>query len=828
MPKLLDERLRRDDGPLDPPLVISTGITVHRSAVWSWVTIPTRATDELNTATQFRLTTDVASAMRRLIPPDTEFQIKVQWGRWSGQEYRDTEIARLGGPDQVTPGQLAYIELGAARIEANAFPRRQVLIGIRMITGSSGQLPQAMRGRATRVAGGDAAEIEEAQGRLAAVAQAAWSWHESMGNSALRARAATVKELAWALRRDLRRTVTDLPDGPLASRGQLARLVGGCYAVPQQDHVEVRTDNPLPDGRPGAMSYLRMVTVAQTGFPSSDMELPGGEWLKDLSTRSEFDTGPVVPVEVSLRGRNLASHEALKRLRDAQALSKEQEREAAVGVAGYPPEDVSEAREVLGVRQKEVRQNLVGEVLDYPVWIVEAATLSELDRRTRTLIDAYGGRGITLWTPEWVQDVLYKETVLGDRIRFKDCEQMRPMTTLTGSWFHGGSVVGGEVGPYLGGVIGSTPRPFRNRLTDAQLENEPVTSVYVGRTRAGKSTGVNLSVLCEVVYGAWAMLTDYKGDLSGIVEAAEMFGVQVTTASTSTAASGSMDPFRYVADPAEAASMVTDNLLLMLRPTAATGPAEHFVRQAADRIAELPPEQRSTHATIEALRESMHTEAAAIGEELTTLAGDPLARPVAGRPDPTARPLPTGPGLVYMRLDTLRMPAPEAPPASWRPGERISVMLLLASFAYATYTANRVKGIPKLVALTELHLITGHAFGRQHISAIARMGAALDVNLLLDTQAVAELASISGLVDQVSAVYAFRVDSDDEADAQARLLGLEPEDLVRSRQKSWRPGQCEARDRWGQIGPLQFDLLSEELAAALSTKPERARTGSAA
>jgi hypothetical protein len=819
VPKLHDERLARDRSRLDPPLRVAPGISAHKSSVWAWVVVPDKATDELNLGTQFELTTQTASVLRRLLPSDTEFHIKVQWGEWSADEYRETEYRKLGGRDKATEGQIAYIELGAKRIAANRYPKRQVLIGIRLSDGKGSQLPAALRAAASSM-GGEADSVEEAGRAMAAVAQAAWSWHDRMEHSVLQARAATAKEIAWSLRRDLRRTVTMLPEGPMVSGGQMARLLNGCRVDPTQgsNFLVIATD----DGD----RFLRIVTCAQLGFPSSEMELPGGEWLKDLSVRSEFERGVVTPVEVSVRGRNLPAHEALKIMRDSSALAKEQEREAAQGVAQEPPEDILEARAVLGTRQKEIRQNLVGEVLHCPLWIVEGATLGELDRRTQALIDSYGGRGITLWVPDSVQDVLYKETVLGDHIRFRDVEQLCPMTTLTGSWFYGGSVVGQDDGPYLGGVIGATPRPFRTRLSDAQLVNETVTSAFVGRSRSGKSTAVMLSVLAEVVLDGWGLLTDLKGDLRGIVKAAEMFGVPVFVASSDKASSGSQCAFRYVDDPAEAASMVVDDLLRMLRKSDADV-AEHHIRQAADVVADYEnPGARSTHAVITLLRTSQNPEAAAIGDKLHTLAKDPLARPIAGAPDLRGGGLPTGPGLVYMPMLDLRMPPPEAPEAGWSAGERISVARLLAAFRYAIYMAGRVKGIAKTVALTELHLITGHPFGRQNIGNLARMGAALDTNLLVDTQAIAELLLITGLVDQLSAVYAFRTDTDAEADAQAVLLGLEPEEGIRTKQKLWSPGQCLARDRHRplpQVGAVQWDLLCIELAEALSTTPTRDR-----
>lgn len=819
--KLLD-RLRRDDGALDPVRSMAPGITVHDSgAVWAWVTLPTRSTDDLNTADIFRLTAEGAGVLRRLIPTDTEFQFKIQWGRWDGDGYVAEELAQLG--DGCSEGAERYVRIGGQRINANGFPHRQVLLGILLAT-EDGSAGDALR-RGTRRIAGPAAEVEDASATLRRAAKAARAFHKQMAASTFAAHASTVKELAWALRRDLRRSVNWLPDGPLVGSGELARLVSGCYAVPAADHMAVETDT--------GTRLVRMLTAAQKGFPTNDMELPGSEWLKELTLADDLEAGPPVPVEVSIRGRNLTATDAAKLMTEALALAKEQHREAAAGVAEEPPEEIVDARAVLPQRIKEVRQGTVGMVQDSVVWIVEAGSPEELDSRSAALIEHYGGQGISLWAPEHVQDVLYRETVLGDRWRFRDTQQLRPWTTLVGGWFHGGSVVGSATGPVLGGVIGSTPGPYRNRVSDAALEGKPVTSVYVGRSGSGKSTGVNLSCLAEAVYGAAVYLTDHKGDLRGICDAARSFGVRVTEVSGSEQASGSMCPFRYVANPLEAASMVTDNLLMMLRLSAADA-AEPLVRAAANIVAAREDAaHRSTHEVIELLRHATITDAdghktpnvpaRAVGDQLAELAVDPLARSVAGPYDPDAPQLPTGPGLVYMRLDDSRMPGRQSPQATWKAGQRLSVMRLQAAYAYITYMAGRVKGIPKVVALTELHLISGYDFGRELIGNLALLGRALDVSLLLDTQVAAHLVGIVGLMDNLSTVHAFQVDSDEEADAQAKLLGLQPEPLIRARQKAWRAGECEVRDRDGRLAPVAFDYLTADIATALNTTPERVR-----
>ena len=341
--------------------------------------------------------------------------------------------------------------------------------------------------------------------------------------------------------------------------------------------------------------------------------------------------------------------------------------------------------------------------------------------------------------------------VIGDGRRVAEFDSFRPMTTLAGAWFHGGSVVGASSGLFLAQNVGSTPGPYLDRLSDAQLEGEAVTTLFLGKTGAGKTTAAALSLIGEAVMGAFTLMTDFKGDCAGVVKVCELFGVPVTEVSTAGLCSGVMCPFRYVADPDEAKSMVIDLLSLMLSVREDPEAAAHITR-AADRVVKLAPSRRSTHQVIVALLEDESEAARALGERLTFLARDPLARAVAGVPDFGAPQLPLRRGLVYVTFRGVRWPGEDVPREQWQQGERLTMMLVGAAFQYITHQAGRVKGIPKVIALTEIHQLTRYPAGRALVGSLARLGRALDVNLLLDTQCVVDLLKVEGIADQVSTV----------------------------------------------------------------------------
>lgn len=800
--KLL-KKFRRDESPLRLPLVLGPGVSYGDGGVWAWVEIPPRSTDELDADTLIGLTRQAAGELTTAIPVGAEFHMKIAFRSASGDDYRRQETT-----PGMTEGQRIYVDLGADRIDDLAFPQRMVLLGVRMDAEAPGN--ETVTAKARRVTGIRDVEREARSALDEATMGRILKFQQRMASSSFAARPATPQQLAWALCRDLRRVVPWIPEGALIGAGQMRALMN-TYIVPAMNHVEVGTDV--------GPRFLRMLTVAENGFPTTGLELPGDEWLRDLTAHGDTDAEPV---EVSIRGRNVPKGEALKRLKEALLLAKGQVREARQGVAEDATSEVVEARDALDDRIAQVSKGLAM-IEDSVTWVVEADNLDDLDTRTTRLVDHYHTTyGITLWSPPGDQDLLFRSLILGDVRRVSEFDSFRPATTLLGGWFHGGSSIGEETGPFLAQNLGSTPGAFRCRLSNAQLDGDGIVSAFVGSTGAGKSTAVELAILAEAVLGALVVLVDMKGDLQGFPGVVESFGVEVTRVSTADISSGALDPFRYVTNHQLAADMAIDNLMLMCG-LGQDPAAEQRIRRAANKVVDSKVGHRmSTNAIITTLLETDgDKDAQDLGERLLELSRTQFARPVAGVPDLLAPHLSTRPGLVYFLFEGLALPGAALPPEQYKPQHRLSMMLVQAGFQFAAHVASSIKGVAKVLALTEIHLISGLPFGKQLIGDRARMGRAQDVNLLLDTQAAGDLLVIDGLVDQITALYAFRARTDRECDAQAALLGMEPSAGIRSRQKARQQGECLAKDRAGNVAPIRWDYLCAEIELALSTKPQR-------
>lgn len=812
------QQVTRDQSPVTLPDAIDPGLTVCSvtGEVWAWVRLLGRSTDDVPIRNLYAMTDRDATALASLIPEGADFHIKIQFSRADG----DTYIAERWADDTLTDGQKAHLVIAGERIDENEIPERVFLLGVRFDVGGRRGDEHGVIAKLTRKLGDVRNPVKDARAALAGARARVNAWLGAMATSGLNARPATVTELAWALARDVQRTPSWLPsETQLVGAGQVARLAPS-IVVPAADHMQIGT------GAGATCLRLLVPTSGEGGgFPTGgDLSLPGGEWLKHLSVAGTEDDRDAPPVEVSIRGTNLSRNDAMGKLRAAAKRAREQRKEGHAAGASVPLL-VETAEAGLERLMAEVQANRAAMVEDTPTWIVEAPTRDLLDKRTEQVIRHYKGMGIELWAGASIQDLLYRQVLLGDRVRVSEFAQLRPWQTLVGGWGHGGSMVG-SIGPdamYLGVNVGSTPGAFRYRVTSASQEGKAGTTVAVGTSGAGKSTGVCLIVLSEVIWGGWALITDFKGDLHGVVPAARMFGVAVSEISTDKVAAGSLDPFRYVPDPREAASFAVDFLMMLFKD--APPAAERVVRRAAHTVADRPAKRdRSSHAIIQLLLQSDDPVTREIGDELVDLAEDPLARPVVGDPGNTTQTLPTGPGLVYMRFADLRWPGTETPRPMWSAGSRLSVMLVQAGFAYATFMAGRVKGIPKTIALTELHLLTGYDFGRDFIGRLAKIARALDVHELLDTQEADEMTRIKGLLDQISTVLAFHVTRQQEAEAQARLMGLEPDpSFVAGQTAPIRVGErdCLIRDRHGNLGRVAFDYLTAEIRDLLNTTPDR-------
>ena len=178
----------------------------------------------------------------------------------------------------------------------------------------------------------------------------------------------------------------------------------------------------------------------------------------------------------------------------------------------------------------------------------------------------------------------------------------------------------------------------------------------------------------------------------------------------------------------------------------------------------------------------------------------------------------TGRGLIYLRLDGLDLPRHTPDPAQWSVAQRCSMATMRIAFSYALLQSRRVRAMVKVVALTELHLLTAYPEGRAFVDWLARVGRALKTYLLLDSQSARDLADMVALLEQILMAFCFQATGTVEQNAQAVLLGRpDPGPRLRAAMADLQIGQCVARDRHRRLTVMEFDRLTQWIADTLST-----------
>lgn len=796
----------REDAPAAAPRYIEDGIEVTDDSLWVWLHIPDGNTQLLEDDDLTRATLETSQSLGRLLPPGAEYHIKVMWAAFSADNYRQSwqEFDSVRAP-----GTEDYIETGAHRIDRNTdagrYRRRIVLFGLRWPMPADDTLSSKTR-KAARAMSSRALTEQQALERVDGVRTAIDRWVRRMADSPLRAAKAPAGMIAWSYARELRRGVLlNIPDGSVFSGSGLTSLMHGQVDPGENPNYVVVTDL-----RTGYRRYVSILSAAVNGFPVDELEIPGGEWLEMLTE--------LPGVEASVRGIQHGQAGSIKMLDEARKIARSQDREGTEHGAEVDDE-VSGARSALADRRSEVQRRLDVESTNHARWIVDAATPDELEDKIAQLKHHYTGT-VHLEVVPNLQKLLWKEILPGDQVRVPEFGQDQPLRTLAGSWFHGGSAVGDDTGPYMGANLGSTPGPVQLHFVSRSAEHrgQPTTITFTGKSGSGKSTAVMLSSLGVLAEGAWECLVDPKGDLGGICEVArEVLGVPVQVVDIlDESCSGMMDPLRFAASADEARSLTLDALLGALSSDDRRR-AERVLETAVDRVLSRDRERWDCPAVIGELIASDDELAQQIGSTLAMRAKLAQLRPVLGPLAPNAQSLLRERGLVYLGLAGLDLPRHTPDPDRWSIAERASMATFRVSMAYAL-AQSRERQLKKVIALTELHLITRYPEGRAFVEWIGRTGRAMQVYQFLDTQSATELAQIPALIEQVVMSFAFAADGVDEQNAQAALLHRpDPGPRLREALSALRPGECVVRDRSGRLGPMQFDRLTRWIADTLAT-----------
>lgn len=336
-----------------------------------------------------------------------------------------------------------------------------------------------------------------------------------------------------------------------------------------------------------------------------------------------------------------------------------------------------------------------------------------------------------------------------------------------------------------------------------------------------------LATLVAALKGAFALMLGFKGDEAGIVRAGKYLGLDSHHVTCGVETPGVADVFRLLPKN-DAVLQVVSQLLIILPERMRDAGIETHLLRAANAIA--GHEDPATWRVIDLLKNGPDPLSAEAGQALAELSRTQLGAPLLGQPREGASPLRPEPGLWLVQVPGLTMPQAGTTPRDMTMTERVSLALMRGLIAYALSTSARpdLRNLPKVVAIPEVHVLTGTDDGRRFVDYIARTGRALDTSLAIDTQDPKSLLGLDGVLEAITTVCAFEQSTRVQQDAMAELLRLPVSEATRAlihgvgkdARGSIRHGHCIIRDRRDRVATMQWDAPSYELLRALSTNPK--------
>lgn len=379
---------------------------------------------------------------------------------------------------------------------------------------------------------------------------------------------------------------------------------------------------------------------------------------------------------------------------------------------------------------------------------------------------------------------------------------------------HAISHAGSRIGPYIGHTLDGSRAPIQFDLAEACQRNRPPTCLLAGSLGSGKTIALELMLWQAFLQGSGPIVDiDPKGDhrleslpgVEGAIETVELSGDERYR--------GLLDPMRIASE--ETREDLTYNFLVSILPTpvkpewqtqlrlAISDAAAAGARNCGDVIARM-----ATSASAEALEAARAIEIHG-RSGLAKLGLGSVETDIAGVGDAQ---------VVSLRIRNLTLPIAGTSRAELLEEERTSLAVLRLLAAYALRLCASDITRHSVLAMDEAWALLADTQGRALLERISRLGRSQNITPILATQMLGDAADLEPLV---GALFAFGVETDEEARRALALLRLDcDDDAAVQRLVGNRAGRCFLRDFDGEVAPIQIDPPTW-LLEQLDTTPAR-------
>ncbi len=559
----------------------------------------------------------------------------------------------------------------------------------------------------------------------------------------------------------------------------------------------------------GTVSYQSFMALS---FIPDGIEFPGNEWLFVLQDLP-------IQTEICIHIDTLEHNESLKAIGKKKREIQDQIDHINENNDDLPDE-LAFSKEHANQLESELKATRAPITMASIVFCIAADTKEELEDRVSFIKEFYTDHNFIIERPASDQLKLFMEFLPGTGRYVADYVMRIPPRTLAGGMIGATRLLGDNIGPYIGTTGILRKNVYLDKSRACRL-NRSAAAAFLGTLGGGKSFNANLLFYLSVIYGAYGLVIDPKGERSNWVhDLPELKGqINIITLSSNEKDKGKLDPFLIYKNNLEDAGYLAISILSELFKLDPKDDEYMVILEAIDwvKTQEKPCMIKLAQRLIEFPQEDEFCQTARkVGRRIKLLRNMAMSGLLFGNGDEDA--LSFESKISVLQIENLSMPKPDKPKKDYTQEEVISTVLMLPIASFARKFMHMNRQIYKEILFDEAWALSANSQGEQMIDTLIREGRALNAGCSFIGHSTRDMKG-EGIKNNITYKFCFKATEINEIKRILEFLDLECTDENISRIRNLENGQCLFQDLDGRVGDLKFDAVYEHLERAFDTRP---------
>ena len=559
----------------------------------------------------------------------------------------------------------------------------------------------------------------------------------------------------------------------------------------------------------GSSSYQTFLTI--TNIPN-DLEFPDCEWIYMLQQRN-------LQAEIYIHIRNIEHREAVRKIDFQRRAANSQIENIQVANAEIP-DDLLNSKEEIDALEAELKSAKLPICQTTVTICVADSSYEALEEKASMIKREYEDINFIVERPLTDQIPLFIQSIPSVGFTIQDFIMRLTPTSLASG------IIGAthELGDIIGAYIGKTGLEQKNVFLDlrqACLSNTSASTVFYGNLGVGKSFNANLITYLHVMYGAYGLIIDPKGERTHwVTDMLALKGmITLVTLALDKTYRGTLDPFNIFRDNVEEAAELATNLLSELFKINPKDRKYTALLEALNKIQkEDLPSMRLLADILSAFPEEdpLQEDALLLSRQIKLLQNAGMSQLLIG--DGTEQAISLDNRLNILQVQNLKLPSPDTKKEDYTQEENISTVLMMVITAFARKFVHSHKNNFKVILFDESWMLGKTIEGEKLMSYVARMSRSLYTSMILNGHSVTDLPN-EGIRNSITYKFCFKTGNTAEAERMLDFLKLEKTKDNIQLIMSLRNAQCLFQDLNGRVGVLKFDAVFDDLIKIFSTTP---------